>query len=429
MNFYITEMLSMEQEAILAKNSSDIVRRLMSVTESKGLRNSDLSSLTGWNASKISKLINNKQKLSPEDLKTWAMCLGYTPDVFLDENLDIRKFDLSDSVRNLLKCLDDIITYRGGLSAEVAVGDIVRYEFPLSIISILQVEPSDYIIQGAVNHGLTLTNPFDKDIKKNLDDGVTIKLRHRNVQLIDNLEITLECSLSPDRNKMIIGVYLFTRNGSLNRLDRAQSKDLLLVDEKRTKVFDDYAQGNQDWIPRYMVEGEIFSLLYNTFQLPDESELENDFRIVFDKFCDLVYAKSNGVDIKGRNKMLSPSDVLRIFTGENGFSTETIKKILKSRNYQCENNPEHKSFMNDEGNQYMDVIPLIPLEQELVFGQGIQSEANGLCLCPLCSAQYKHGKKKDRAQMVFSLFTQHEEALKNNGIDIAISQVLALNEL
>lgn len=427
MFFYIPEMLTADEEEFLALHSADTVKRLMSVTEAKGLRNSDLVSLTRWAASKISKLINNKQKLSPEDLKTWAMCLGYTPRIFLDENFDLRNFNLSENVRNLLECLNDLITHHGKPIDEMVVNDVLRYELPLSIINVLQLESTDYMVEGRILYKTPGVYETPEEIGK--DEGIVINLQHRNVQLKNDSHFFIQCRLSPDRSALIFGVFMTYPQEHLLPAVRAQNKELLLINDNATKTFDEYARKHRDWIPNWMRGGEIYSSIFDTGKLPDEHTLESALHAVYDKYCDLVYAKSNGVDIKGRNKDQSAVDMYRMLTGEIGFAPETTQKILMSRNYQCEVDPGHESFVDDDGDQYMEVIPLIPFKYAMNLGQGLQSEANGLCLCPMCAAKYKHGRNQERAQMVFALFGQHEEALKNNGIHIAISQALGFNGL
>ena len=124
---------SLVSDGLVYTANLDNVRVLLErETEKQGLRNSDLAELTGWSPSKTSKLAAGRQKLTPEDIRTWSRALGYTPDPFINGKVDIRYYKLSEYIR---KPSDVLEAYFNALEGMPDCTAIARYELPLSILT------------------------------------------------------------------------------------------------------------------------------------------------------------------------------------------------------------------------------------------------------------------------------------------------------
>ena len=70
-------------------NMDKVRLHLIRETEKQGLRSSDLAELNKWSLSKTSKITAGRQRLTVEDVRIWSRSLGYTPDPFVNDNVDI----------------------------------------------------------------------------------------------------------------------------------------------------------------------------------------------------------------------------------------------------------------------------------------------------------------------------------------------------
>lgn len=409
-------------------NNNDIRELLLKEAEKQGLRNADIAQLTGWTPSKTSKLCTGKQKLTVEDIKTWARALGYTPDPFIDpSNIDIRYYNLRAYIRNTSDTLEAYFEHFGDSDPEHS--STIRYELPLSILATLGVTPSDYAVRctpsysGLPDSGLGI-------------GGATTCVRfwHRNVSTPETARPEFGLWLSPENDHFILAVYI-NRNcadGSLQHM-RSQYKDILQVDEEETREFDEMAR-EFDWIPRDLKQGEIVSIVGDTNELPGPESMNDTLIGLFKWYCKLVW-EMKGIDLlpnhlkKTEEEELSPCEQYEVLNNTADFDVETKEAVLKRENYKCENNESHTTFTDATGRTYMDVVPLIPFIAAGRFGKASKSEVNGLCLCPICAKQLKYGSLNDREDMIYKLYRKHQKKLEQKGIDMPLTQVLAANGL
>ena len=78
---------------------------------------------------------------------------------------------------------------------------------------------------------------------------------------------------------------------------------------------------------------------------------------------------------------------------------------------------------------YMEVVPLIPIitETMILFGQSLNSEANAVCLCPMCAAKLRNGCRDDREDMFVQLYRNQREKLRKMDINVSLTQLLSWN--
>lgn len=404
----------------------EVKEALQRESEKKGLRNVDLTLLNDWTPSKTSKIMAGKQKLTADDIRIWSRTLGCTPDPFVDKGMDFRHYDVSSYVRNISDCLEAFFDSYDSNEVEDA---IIRYELPLSIVSLLGIDASDYVIRTQKSsYGIT---PNSKTSFGNLP--TYIRFWHRALNDENKPFPKLSFILSPENDYFIFSINVnFNGNREESLRIREEYKDILQVENSATEEFNEFASRHEDWIPESLKIGEIISFGDSTNMLPGPGNLEQCFVEIFTKYCNLVWETWH-IDImpeklKAREP-LSPFQTMDILNGHADFDFEIKKSVKERENYLCENGEDHKSFYDRDGHQYMEVVPIIPFMYGAQYGKAIMSVSNAVCLCPNCAAQLKNGRNEDREDILIKLFRKHKDELASKGIEKSLTNILADNGL
>lgn len=408
-------------------NSENVREFLVKETEKQGLRNADIAQLTGWTPSKTSKVTTGRQKLTVEDIKTWARALGFTPDPFISPDIDIRYYNLRTYIRNVSSTLEAYFDHYGDEEPEHS--PIIKYELPLSILATLGVNPSDYAVRCTPSY--TGVSDFGKGIGR---AATCVRFWHRSFSAPESMRPEFGLWLSPENDYFVLAIYI-NRNcadGSMQSI-RMQYKDILQVDEEATRCFDDMAH-NYEWIPKDLKQGEILSIGGDTNMLPGPESMNDTLIGIFENYCKLVW-EIKGVDLlpehlkKAQSEPLSPYEQFNIINNSASFDGETKDTVLSREHYECENDKSHETFTDSTGRPYMEVVPLIPFMAVAQFGKASLSKANGLCLCPICAKKIQYGTVNDREDMIYKLYRKHQKELEESGIMMSLTQVLAANGL
>lgn len=404
----------------------EVKEALQRESEKKGLRNADLNLLNDWTPSKTSKIMAGKQKLTADDIRMWSRSLGCTPDPFVDKGMDFRHYNLSSYVRNVSECLE---AYFDAYDSDDVEDAIIRYELPLSIISLLGVDASDYVIRTQKScYGIA---PNSKSSFGELP--TYIRFWHKALNDDNKPYPKLSFLLSPENEYFIFSINVnFNGNRERSLELRKLYKDILQVEDAATEEFNEFALRHGDWVPESLKIGEIFSFGDSTNSLPGPGDLERCFVEIFKKYCNLVWETWH-IDIMPEKlkerEPLTSFQTLDILNGYADFDFETKKAVREREGYKCENDAAHRSFTDRDGHQYMEVVPIIPFTYGAQYGKAILSEANGICLCPNCAAQLKNGCNEDREDIIIKVFRKHKAELEEKGIEKSLTNVLADNGL
>lgn len=96
------------------------------------------------------------------------------------------------------------------------------------------------------------------------------------------------------------------------------------------------------------------------------------------------------------------------------------KSAIKQNNYKCiftTENDTHKTFLKPDGDPYMEVHHLIPITQQNLFENKLDTKANLIPICPLCHRKIHHGQKQDIDIMLHELFDLRKTLLLQSGLD------------
>ena len=240
--------------------------------------------------------------------------------------------------------------------------------------------------------------------------------------------------ISPERDFVILGIWYFTDKWDKESLEmRFCYKHILDVNDLETKEYDDFAENNTKWFPEKYKFGEIDSLVYPMQEIENAEFIEGEMIHLFTEYCSLI-RDALGVDIAENTagaygKGFSTLDLYNGLVGNQPIPFNVKQEVLERAKWRCEIDAGHVTFEGIDGKPYMEVVPLIPIitETMMLFGQSLNSEANAVCLCPMCAAKLRNGCRDDREDMFVQLYRNQREKLRKMDINVSLTQLLSWN--
>ncbi len=84
------------------------------------------------------------------------------------------------------------------------------------------------------------------------------------------------------------------------------------------------------------------------------------------------------------------------------------KTVIKNSGYICEIDSNHKSFLNKNGNQYMEAHHLVPMSSQKEFLPiNIDREENIVSICPTCHKAIHYGNQEEKKIRLFKLYEKN----------------------
>ena len=101
-----------------------------------------------------------------------------------------------------------------------------------------------------------------------------------------------------------------------------------------------------------------------------------------------------------------------------------IEDVLNYNFYICEVDKEHKFFVSKVTNKnYVEGHHLIPMEFQENFNYSLDTEANIMCLCPICHLILHRGLFEEKEEVIKKLYRKHNENLIKSGIEISLEEL------
>ena len=95
-------------------------------------------------------------------------------------------------------------------------------------------------------------------------------------------------------------------------------------------------------------------------------------------------------------------------------------QIIKTANYRCEVNENHKTFTSKSSRKpYMEGHHLVPLQFQGYFDNSLDVYANIICLCPVCHRLLHHGILEEKKDILIKLYRDRSARLEKCGIIIS----------
>lgn len=100
---------------------------------------------------------------------------------------------------------------------------------------------------------------------------------------------------------------------------------------------------------------------------------------------------------------------------------------LLRADFQCEFNPEHESFIKaSDGMNYTEAHHLVPMAQQGLFKNSLDTPANIVSLCCTCHRCIHLGTDKAKKIMLFNLYNDRKEELKKTGIMLTFEDLFKM---
>tara|TARA_R110000787_G_scaffold282997_1_gene395309 strand:- start:345 stop:1523 length:1179 start_codon:yes stop_codon:yes gene_type:complete len=131
------------------------------------------------------------------------------------------------------------------------------------------------------------------------------------------------------------------------------------------------------------------------------------------------------------NKIISKSNNRKPTIKYNTISTRytTDKKlkikVFQDNNFKCEIDRDHKTFINNNEEVYMEGHHLIPMKAQKDFPTiNIDRTENIVCICPTCHRMAHHGNRTTREKVLKLLYSERKKRLLEAGINISFQDLL-----
>jgi hypothetical protein len=97
---------------------------------------------------------------------------------------------------------------------------------------------------------------------------------------------------------------------------------------------------------------------------------------------------------------------------------------IENANYQCEINPDHKTFISDKsGKNFLEAHHFIPMKYQEYFDVSIDVPENILALCPNCHRAFHHAQYVEKGILIDTFFLKRVNQLISRGIDLKIDSI------
>jgi len=151
----------------------------------------------------------------------------------------------------------------------------------------------------------------------------------------------------------------------------------------------------------------------------EEEEYENYFNGLYDEY--------SSYDDNFEFDEISPQEVKR--PGESASlkrkrSDKQKERAKRNSSYKCEYDPDHETFLNEKGDNFIECHHLIPLSNQDDFDYSIDVFANIVCLCPLCHRIIHHAAMKTKKNLIKKLYEKRKEFLRDAGVYIDFEDLL-----
>lgn len=167
-------------------------------------------------------------------------------------------------------------------------------------------------------------------------------------------------------------------------------------------------------------------------EFPD-SAVVGDAAALSAALSDAIYQEV--VDLLPRAAELPPAEYIPAPFQESGArslrpATDPAlgKAALLAGGYRCAINPDHTTFQKPNGEPYLEVHHLIPLEQQQCFWYKLDTLANLVPLCPLCHKLLHYGRAEERNAPLLRLYEARKGALAQSGLVLTADEFLRFYE-
>ena len=404
--------------------AQELADDLFRMYQSQGASFRRIASKLKWSPSKATKLNKHDQKATVEDCRNMALQLGCTIATQVS-NLELRQEYL---ITNQVKTLSDQMI---DLKTEPFSPDkdqVMTYEYPPAIVNLLGIRAVDYFIQSQVKI------PSVKEKTENMFSGYDYIISFRNLNVPDDDVIFyFGFVIDPSRKTILFCVWAESQqNGCLYGSKRRELKERMQSNQDETNIFEEYASQNESWLPEIIKFGEIGSLILDIADITDENAIESHLINLFKAYSNLVLDYT-GADVLTptlrTEAAIGALEMDQLLHGTATFPPNVINAVKRMRGYRCDVDGSHETFLDNDGNPYVEIVPLLPLINQMQYGGVLKSEVNALCLCPMCASKFENARKIDREDMLTDFYKKNRDKLHSAGVEVSMRDILDMHFL
>jgi len=424
----------------LSETEKMIIARMNQTLNSSGMNKSTFAKNLQWGLSRLSKILNEEQKLSLTDASDMAQALGYPLDAFMQLEFDLDEYEQTHDMATytLGKCIDDSLSW---LNDYERFKECVLRQFPRTIKKVLGISGKEFVVEGEINQN---TNTFIK-AEGGFGSATSFKpqitVRYKGVVSKSNDFLTVGYWFDEGRNVLALAIcYVPDRETFSTYGVSKRNYYKSLVERKAPDVFDENMYGFADSLKA----GEIVSKIYDfRTSSMDEETLINDLIKMFELYKKLVSEVAQAIDgtyWEMYNDIVTESGP-RIVISPDDFAME-VKRMMRSgpRNpmvgeiarqkagYKCECCGAEKTFTRSDGKQHFETHHLVPLafrEQ----GYEYDTPENVICLCPTCHSKIHYATDEEKEKMVVEFYYRRKNELADAQIDVSLVKLLKMYKL
>lgn len=372
---------------------------------------------------------------------------------------DFRSLILKKSLEEVLNSLKKIfqkisseyLLERKNEFRKNSLAGFVRNEAVNIVKELAKIDTNKYKIKASVGQGGWAHVPwlgiFDKEITRSAEKGYY--LVYLFSESMDKIYLILEQGWTHYEKKY--GRKVGTEN--IIRVSNKLNKELK-ISEKNIKKLEKISLGEGELALGYK-NGCICGIEYDTTNIPDDSVLLNDLRVMMAIYLEL----KSLVGEKDFNKIIESlalddslftenedlyeeavekAEVIKEIKGpqvkiaqrETGAgkrfarNPSVAKTAINKANYSCEFDSTHTSFNSKYTNKmYVEAHHLIPVNFEDNFEYSLDIGSNIVSLCPNCHRKIHNAISEERNIMIEKLFNERKEYLKKQGIEITLEDL------
>ena len=432
--------------------------RLNQIMGAMKLNASDIVEKTGWNATKVSRIINRQRELTSSEIQELSKVLQIPESDFFKEGYVV--------IENTEESLAALLAEAGSLYADPnrgafqgsEVGEIIRKDIPASLVRKTSIDTRDYKIEGSIGKGqyaeVAWVSIFDRAITESATRGIYIVFLYS----VDGKSVYLSLNQ---------GYTYFSEKFSSKeaRKEIIKMADVLrsCITVKNSRFVDKIDLGATKALGRGYEAGHIIGMKYEFANMPSDMDIVRDIfdlmsvyksiRTMFsnrtvEKFYDFLVAEGKGLvrlktveeEVNTENAVLIdekeveiadvPKDKQEAVIDEKGKKhfprdPQVASRALIQGRYKCTYDPKHETFTAKGTNHmYVEAHHLVPMKESDKFVKSIDVEANVVSLCSVCHDCIHHGTDEAKYALIKKLYEERKSRLEATGIFVTFEQLL-----
>lgn len=429
---------------------------IKSYRESHNIKQADLAEQLDLNVPALSKIESGKQKADSTVLikflnisKEFNKVFDFTT-IFAEQDKPVPKdnTDLLDMFINVCEAYPNAVKET---FSKHKMGHVIRNELPMKVLEAANLSPEEYKAYGSVGQGAWAKTPWISFMLRNITEStqkgffVTYLFKNNGkgfyLSLNQGYVYFQEKYNSEAKEKMQeITDYLKNELRTINLRLNLEEIDLEL-DSPLAASYE---------------KGHIIGTYYDISNMPDEESFLNDFKMIMLAYSELegimkgfayesfvesilnyksldhvayVEQEMNQPDIIVQNKETGDTNFIEVKSLKKAMPRRNVlavREALKNAQYQCEFDPDHFTFIANNGKPYVEGHHLIPIREYNRFDNNIDNPSNIVALCPNCHRALELGSKELKEKMLRKLFYNKIERLEQQGMEITFSELLEM---